>query len=142
MARRTTVNLVKGILGGDFGPVNGVLLDLDPFIDKATRMVDHAVSLADRQSFPITLTSVDLELMERWLSAYFYTLHDQLLTNKSTEGASGAFVQEKLDPNKYKVGAIQADPTGCLSALLNRTIAGSTWLGKPPSEQIAYVDRD
>lgn len=142
MARRTTVNKVKEILGGNYGTVNGVLTDLDPFIDMATAVVDQVVALTARQTSPITLTMTNYELMERWTAAYFYSMLDPLLSSKSTEGASGSFVQEKLDQNRYKAGAIMADPTGILNALLNRTVASSTWLGKTKSEQLSYDDRN
>jgi hypothetical protein len=90
----------------------------------------------------MTLGTANYEMMERCCAAYYYTLYDPLYGNRSTEGASGSFVEESLDKNRYKAMAIQQDPTGVLNALLNRNFAGSSWLGKPPSEQINYVDRD
>lgn len=141
MPRRTTVDAVKTLLGGNYGTVNGILSDLDQYITGASLLVDQVVIVQNRQSTMFVLTSANYEMMERCCAAYYYTLYDPLYAQRSTEGASGGFVAEKLDANRYKAMAIQQDPTGVLNALLNRTIAGSKWMGKTPSEAIPYDER-
>lgn len=131
--QRTTVALVEGVLGGNYGTVNGVLGALQPFIRKANATVNQALLLNQKRRTMAVLppSNEDLVIMETWLAAYFYTLQDKQQGNQSTAGASASFVTESLDPNTYKAGAIQADPSGALDILLNRKFAGTLALGGP-----------
>lgn len=128
---RTTVGLVSKILAGNRGTFNGQLADLQQCIDDAHLLINQVVALQTKKLNPVTLVAANYEMMERWLAAYNYTQIDPLQTNTSTEGASGGYVAEKLDPNRYKNKAIQADPSGVLNALLNRLFAHSAWMGTP-----------
>jgi hypothetical protein len=86
----------------------------------------------------ITLSSTTLELIERWLSAHYYTVMDPLYKSKNTGRAGASF-----NDRSYADTAKQLDTSGCLAAILaggNRV--GVWWLGKPPSQQIPYADRD
>lgn len=127
--QRTTVALVEGVLGGQYGTVNGVLSPLQPFIRKANATTNQLLVLSTQKQVPLLPTNDDLVIIETWLAAYYYTLLDPQQTNQSTAGASASFVTEKLDPNRYKTGAIQADPTGLLNAILNRYFASTISLG-------------
>lgn len=140
MAQRTTTTLVKELLstGGDYDTANNP--SLQPFIDKATAMVDRVATCATNKG--TTLTTAELELVERWLSAHYYTKADPTYTSRSTAGASGQFARNPECPEPYKDGAIDSDVSGCLNALLSRQRAGLAWLGLPPSGQTPYDQRD
>lgn len=127
--QRTTVALVLGVLGGNYGSVNGITVELQGFIKKANLTVNQSLALASKMSVPLSPTNDDLEMMERWLAAYNYTANDKQQANQSTAGASATFVVESLDPNTFKAGAIQADPSGMLDILLNRKFASTYSLG-------------
>lgn len=128
--QRTTVTRVLSILGGNYGSVNGITVELQPFITKANLQINQALQLMlQMPSLPLLPTNDDLTMMETWLAAYYYSMTDPLQTNQSTAGASASFVTEKLDANRYKAGAIQADPTGVLQSLLNRQFARTFALG-------------
>jgi hypothetical protein len=138
---RTTADLVKGVLLDDYGKqANGSLPDLTPYIDSASALVDQVNSDAADKGF--SLTSTQLELIERWLSAHFYTKADPVLASKNQGKASGTFVRSQKEPEPYKDVAIQMDISGALNALLNRQTARTVWLGKPVSAQIPYDQRD
>lgn len=142
MAIRTTSALVQGVLGADYGQKpSGELPSLTPYIRIANQVTDRVATAAvDNKN--ITLTSAELEVIETWLAAHFYTKMDPVYTSKSTGGASGSFVRGKTEPEPYKDGAIAADYSGCVNAILNRFFASANWLGKAPSEQIPYWQRD
>jgi hypothetical protein len=127
---RTTGGAVQGVLGDNYGGAS-----LTPFIDTASAMVDQVVICAGKKG--ITLTTTTLELIERWLAAWYYTQMDPLYKSRATAGASGAFMT-----GDYLKAAIGLDSSGCLNALINRKTAGVTWLGKTPSEQIPIWQRD
>lgn len=136
---RTTVNAVQKILLKDW---NGADL-LDPFIEAATAVVDRVDVCAAARSR--TLTSTELELVERWLAAHFYAMSNQQLSSKSTKGAGGSFRASgglNLDGTTYGQTARTLDYSGCLDAIAKRKVAAAVWLGRPPSEQTDYVDRD
>jgi hypothetical protein len=137
--QRTTVAEVLAILGGQYGSVNGITVALQPFLRRANATINQLVQFALLKSVYLQPCEEDLAIMETWTAAYYYTHNDKQQGNQSTAGASANFVTEKLDPNTFKAGAIQADPTGLLNAILNRYFANTYSLG--PSQQnrvIAY----
>ena len=145
---RTTAAVVKLVLGDSSthpegaGDYDGVR-DLAPFIDSATAIVDRVEACAAAKGK--ALTSAELELIERWLTAHLYAMSDQQYQSKSTQAASASFRAVgglNLDGSTYGQTAKLLDYSGCLAAIANRQTAGLTWLGKPPSDQIAYEDRD
>ena len=103
-------------------------------------IVDRVVTCATARGF--THTIAELELIERWLAAHLYTKNDPILQSKSTQGASGQFVQGEDPPERYKAGALMVDSSGCLKTILAGNRAKAVWLGKKKSAQIDYVDRD
>lgn len=142
MAARTTQTLVGEILGSPTG--NPMLqpnwdgqTSLQPYIDKASLMVDRVVSCASRKS--MSLTSGEAEMVERWLAAYYYTVLDPLYKSRNTAGGSGSFVRS--DNNDYKQAAIESDPSGCLNAMMKQQRASGMWLGRVASEQTDADDR-
>lgn len=134
---RTTSGKVQGILGNDYDDET----PLEPYVDSANSLTTDVSECAIDRG--VTLSAAKLELIERWLSAYFYTRMDPIYQSKSTAGASAGFVQDTTaTPERYKAGAIALDPSGCLKSLLLGARARIHWLGKPVSEQTDYVDRD
>lgn len=134
---RTTQLAVENLLLKDYDSRSHP--SLSPYIDSATVVVDRVVTCASKKG--ITLTTAEKELIERWLSAFFYTRVDPIYQSKGTDGSSASFVSDPVDPERYRMGAMAIDPSGCLSAILKQKTASGVWLGKRPSEQISYVDR-
>lgn len=133
---RTTALKVRAILGSDH---DGQTL-LTPYIETAAAITTRVAACATRKG--LSLSSAELELIERWLAAWSYTKSDPVYQSKTTAEASATFVRGKVEPEPYKDMALSLDTSGCLNAILNRQRASVHWLGKPPSEQIDYEDRD
>ena len=121
MAIRTTEEAVSGIIEVDSD------ISLTPFIETANNLVDR-VAASDS-----SVSSATLELIERYLSAHFYTLRDP---RPVSERAGTVWVQHQsrvdlgLKTSHYGQMAIALDPTGTLKALSDgRRAAGVTWLG-------------
>lgn len=138
---RTNSSAVIAVLGDDYGPrADGSTPSMTPYIDTASNLVDQVV--VDSTAAGYSLTGATLELIERWLSAHYYTKSDPAYTSRSTEGASGSFVRSSQDPEPYLGPAIDLDPSGCLNALLKRQRAGAVWGGKTASTQLTYDQRN
>jgi len=141
---RTDANAVKELMrataGGESDYDSANAPSLQPFIDSANAFTDRVAVCAVRKDVP--LTNAELELIERWMAAHFYTKTDRTLSSKSTSKASGSYVNDPQVPEPYKAGAMALDPSGCVAALLNRQRAGAFWAGKPRSEQLAWEDRN
>ena len=137
---RTTEAAVRAIVPND-GTTS-----MTPFIDTANSLVDQ-IEDNDTEG---TLDSVRLELIERWLSAYYYAIYDHQYASNTTELASATYqgkVDLGFDLNWWGQIAKSLDTTGFLSNLDKKSKEGvifaqAKWLGKPPSGQIDYVDRD
>jgi hypothetical protein len=145
VAARTTASAVAEILLGQYDAEGRP--DLDPFISTATALVDW---LAGKDTDG-ELTATLLERIEAFLSAHFYAHADQLLQSRSTGGASGAYQGQTamwLNSTQYGQTAMVLDVTGRLAGMVKAATDGGKpkasmeWLGKPPSEQILYTDRD
>lgn len=134
---RTTPAKVEGVLNKDYDYVNRP--NLVPYIETANAIVSNLVTQALANGTSIGTTTA--ELIERWLSAHYYTKSDATHTSRSNAGASASFTKTKDD---YKRVAIELDPSGILSGLLTegRQRVEIFWLGKPPSDQVPYSDRD
>lgn len=138
---RTTERAVKQLLGSNYGTDHlGNDPSLRPYIDTAAAIMARVVTCATAKSF--THTAAELELIERWLAAHYYTRMDPTYTSKSTAGASGSFTSPKDETERYKASAIELDASGCLKAILSRNKATAAWLGKVPSDQIPYDQRN
>jgi hypothetical protein len=138
MPSRTTIGAVKGLLNRDYDSARNPSLQV--FIDSASIIVDQVILCARRKS--ITLSNAQLELIERWLSAHFYTKNDPLYQSKSTGGASGSFIGNPQQPERYKDGALMVDTSGCLAAILSRNIARMKWIGKTVPEELDFEHRN
>lgn len=143
---RTTSAAVQGVLrlgseGGDYNDIHSP--SLTPYIDLATAIVDRVETCAIAKG--LTLTSTELELIERWLAAHYYVCSDQTRASKSTEGASASYhgqTGKGLESSRYGQAALDVDYSGCLAAISTRARATLDWLGLKPSEQTDASDRD
>lgn len=138
---RTNSDAVQALLlpGGDYDGSSS----LTPFIDTATIIVDRVEARAIARNK--TLSTTELEAIERWLAAHCYVQSNQTLSNKSTAGAGGSFHGQTgmyFEGSKYGQMAVNLDYSGCLLALGKRQVASAFWTGKIPSEQTNYVDRN
>ena len=141
MGIRTGAQEVIGILGGNYDTANNP--DLTGFIAMASVMVDRAITCATRKS--ITILSTEAELMERALAAHFYMQSDKGYQSRTTAGASASFQGQtgmRLESSDYGQMAMNVDPSGCLENMNKRQVASGAWLGKPPSAQIPYDQRN
>lgn len=138
---RTTEAAVKLILDRHYDTAHAA--SLVPFIDTASSLVNK-VSTFDAANGS-TLSSTDLELIERWLSAHFYAQSDQLYTSKSTGKASGSFQGQTgmhLENTIYGQQAMLLDTSGYLSAVQKGGIVGGFWLGKTKSQRLTFDQRN
>ena len=138
---RTTPLLVQGVLapGMDYDGTS----DLTPFITAAYSTVNRVVVMAANKGF--VLADSDLQLIETWLAAHYFKQSDKTYRSRSTAGASGSFdgtTNEGLDSTLYGQTAQRLDWTNCLRNLDKVQQAGMAWLGKPPSAQIPYDQRN
>lgn len=145
MAVRTTSAAVRALLepGKAYDTVDSP--SLTPFIDAASAMIDDVNECATADG--VTLGDTRLELIERWLAAHFYVMSDQAYTSEGTEGASASYQGQTamfLTASKYGQMAMRLDKSGCLEAVggAERKVASGFWLGKPPSGQTPYRNRD
>lgn len=118
---RTTSAAVEGIIEVD------ATIDLAPFIETASALVDDV-------AVGTTLSATRLELIERWLSAHFYTVRDPRAVQERADRVEETF-QSKVDLNlatsHYGQQAMILDTTGKLRALSSgRAMTVSAhWLG-------------
>lgn len=134
MAWRVTEEEVRGIVDTDEN------ISIAPFIDGATALTDY-VSAQDSGS---VLNAALLKEIERNLAAHFYALKDPQYLEKKTGDASAVFQGETgkgLEYTPWGQTAKDLDVSGTLATLGQKTV-GMSWLGKPPSEQTAYENRD
>lgn len=128
---RTTTSAVQQVLGQNYNGSSSLI----PYIDSAYAVVSRLLIAASAQS--ISIGDTDAELVERWLAAHYYTVMDPLYIEKETGRARG-----KWKERCYLDVAKQMDPSGLLGGIVAAHKIRVTWLGKPPSEQVDYEDRD
>ena len=121
MAIRTTDAAVAGIIEVD------LTIPLTPFIETGSTLVDD-IAAADP-----SVSSARLELIERYLSAHFYTLRDPRTTAERAGPVSANYqssVGSGLKTSHYGQMAITLDPTGTLKNMSEGKRAGGiVWLG-------------
>lgn len=141
---RTNSTLVGGIIEVD------AAIPLTPFIDTANQLVTEKCAPSGK------LSDERLELIERYLSAHFYTLRDPRPTQEQA-GDVQANYQSKVDlflcTSHYGQTAMMLDTTGGLSELNQEQKNGArvkrtltvTWLGSErplvfPERQLTLPD--
>jgi hypothetical protein len=144
---RTTPLAVQGILLDHYGAtLAGTNPSLSPFIESANAVVDRVAACAIARDK--TLTTAELELIERWLAAHYYASAPDQAKESRTTGRASAKYQGKtgmyLESTKFGQMAVTLDHSGCLVAIASQTrkVAGGFWGGFRPSEQTDYEDRD
>lgn len=139
---RTTSAAVQALLGENYDGST----TLTGFIDTASAVVDRVDDL-DTDGI---LSTTNLELIERWLSAHFYAQADPLYQSRSNGGASGSFQGQTamvFSNTNYGQQAMALDFTMALSKMSQEAIeggrrkAGFTWLGKNKVSQTDYEQR-
>ena len=126
---RTDSTAVGGIIEVDAS------ISLDPFIEVANAVVTDCCG--DVTGYDAT----KLELIERWLSAHFYTVRD-MRAEQERAGAVSEKKQSKVDlgfdSSHYGQMAMRIDSNGGLSKLNEQakngmgTVYGVGWLGTDP----------
>jgi hypothetical protein len=137
MAWRTTEEEVQQLLLAEYNDGD----DLNIFIKQANA-VTSAIATADTDSL---LSSTMLELIECNLTAHFYKLTDRQLQSENAGDASGQYAGEfgkGYESTSWGQMAIILDVTGYLKKQQKSTKASVLWLGKAPSDQTDYTDRD
>lgn len=118
---RTTAEAVRAILGV------ASEVDVLPFMATANSIITKVETCAGGN-----LTDADLELLERWVSAHFYSVINPGLTSKSIAGASTSFHRGQLgqgmESTVYGQQALLMDMSGCLEKVTGQTMT-MTWLG-------------
>ncbi len=138
---RTVATAVEGILGDHYDSDNSP--SLTPFIDTANALTTQVATCATARG--VTLSSTTLELIERYLAAHFYSRSDPIASEKKTGDATAAFqgkTEMGLDSTHYGQDAKTLDHSGCLASMSKGRQATTEWIGRPPSEQTDYVNRD
>lgn len=134
MAIRTNSDLVKGVLLVDYD--QSAKPSLVPFMTAASAIIDDLVARAS--SAGTTITAERAKLVETWLSAHQYCVSDRRRTKQRFfDGTQGEY-----ESTSYLETAKQLDPSGLLDKILRRNKGVLLHLGKPPSEQIPYWQRD
>lgn len=102
---RTTDSKVRETVESDCN------ISLTRFIKRANLFTTRVAACAEQKG--VTLSSDELEEIETLMAAHYYSTRDQRYKSRSTERASGAFVDhEFLDDAKSLDGG-----TGCVAAL-------------------------
>lgn len=143
---RTNAAYVKTILrDGNQGSDYDGTTDLTPYIDWASAITDDVSTCATAKG--VTISASRLELIEAWLAAHAYATSDKPYASTNTNKAGASFhgmTKMYLEATLYGQQARSLDSSGCLAAIAGeeRKSAGGFWLGKPPSSQIDYEDRN
>lgn len=141
MASRTTPTAVVDQLQNNYDSVKKPPLTRP--MKQAEMMVNNLVLCAGKKG--VILDPDLLEVIECTLACHYYQRSDKGFQAKTTGRASGQFegqTTQRLSSTLYGQDALSLDYTGCLSSFDKGGRVSLTWLGKPKSDQIDYVDRD
>jgi hypothetical protein len=137
---RTTAKAVQDVLGPNYDAKKKV--NLRPFIDSASDVVDQVLLLSKRKSRVISiggLKASTLELIERWLAAHFYCISDPLYMSRTTQGASGSFqraaAKDGFASTDYGKTAMDVDISGCLKNINLQQFASVLGMGHHPDQR-------
>ena len=128
---RTTSALVGGIIEWESDSTKSTYISLTPFIEGANLLITSECSDSGYDA-------TKLELIERWLSAHFYTIRDMRAETEKA-GSVSQKLQSKVDlgfdTSHYGQMAMRLDTAGNLASLNERIKRGGrvgvgvTWLG-------------
>lgn len=124
----TTIPAVKGILADDYN----LTTDLQQFIDTADVIIQRVKTCAVQKN--ITLSVLELEMIERWLACHLYCMSNPQYQSEATGGISVSYTGQTglhLESTRFGQMAIILDYSGCLNAISQRSFASANWLGTP-----------
>ena len=135
---RTSSSDVELIIEVDAGA------DLDPFIETASLLVTkHCVTLGGLSE---DSDAEELELVERWLSAHFYSIFSPRAKSESA-GPVSQSIESKVDlgfdVTRHGQQAMRLDSTGQLAKLNEdskrggKSTVGMTWVGGSYDEEFS-----
>lgn len=116
-------------------------VDVQAYIDIAVALTDKVAS----NDFFSLLSTALLKQIEANLAAHYYSLRDPSYLAKNTGDAGATFYGQTgmgLDFTPWGQTAKELDLTGFLNSLGKGRAASVTWLGKAPSDQTDFRDRD
>ncbi len=143
MAQRTTTTAVLTLLTTNKDYNTKTSPDLQQFVDTVVPMVDTVQQKATASGD--SLTTTELELIERWLAAWAYKMLDQQLQSSSGNGLSASYKGQSgmgLEANNYGQMAMRLDRSGTLRALDKGQRAGMSWGGTESNSWESYEDRN
>lgn len=132
MPIRTTAALVRKIMGLEPGDESA---DLSPFIETASQVVSDICVDTDDYEY----SDDKLELIERWLSAHFYTVYEGQVTVEQVASLRQQYafkIDLYLNNTKYGQMALAIDTNGSLVEYQQSLINGGarratmSWLGR------------
>lgn len=136
---RTNATDVKALLGANYNTISAP--SVTPYITAANLLVTKANTCAIAKG--VTLDATTLEQMELWLAAGYYTRSDPMYKRKKSNKSEGeTFGGMYNQTSHYFKTAFELDDSGCLRQLVAGRRGGIEWLGKAPSDQTDYRDRD
>lgn len=140
---RTTPALVEGIIETEVG------VDLSPFIAAGNQLCTRACGAS---GYTDGFVGSEMEIIERWLSAHFYTIFDNQLA-RARAGSVDVSYQFKvgfdLRNSMYGQAAMMLDTAGNLAAIENSNLTRKKvtlklrWLGKHRkfwAEDVVFLD--
>lgn len=134
MAYRTTAAAVSAIIETDDS------IDLTPFIEMANNVTTNVCQYAfGNVNKPIGYLDVQLELIERWLSAHYYAIRDPQVTDEKAGDVSQAYQGKtgyNFDATTYGQQAMTVDYFGTLAAFQRRIKDGA-----PSRPGIVYLGK-
>lgn len=126
---------------------SAVTVDGDIPVSGAIRTANAVVNKLEAADTGSLLSQELLTQIEIYLACHFYALRDPQYRQKKTGDASATF--QTGEPGQgflatdWGAQAVAMDVTGYLSRINSGSPRATVaWLGKPPSEQTAYEDRD
>lgn len=143
MALRTSTEKVKEILGKNYDTSDSGNRPLAQFMQAANLLTTRVAAAASAKGLPLSAT--ELESIESWLTAHYYNCSDPAFKSRAVMGVSATYQGQTgigLESSLYGQAALEIDYSGSLRNINKQQRAGMNWLGKAPSEQIDYTDRD
>lgn len=138
---RTTAIAVKGILLQDYD--TEAEPSLTPFIDTANALTSRLATAASADGNDLSVA--ELELIERWLAAHFYTISDQKYQESTTADAEAVYqgrTEMGLEATTYGQQALVLDWSGNLTSLSRHHRARGVWLGSTATEAQTFDERN
>lgn len=135
MAQRVTQDEVRSLVQTE------ATIDVQAYIDIAVALTDK-VSSNDSLS---VLSAALLKQIEANLAAHYYSLRDPAYLARTTGDAGATFYGQTgmgLNFTPWGQTAKELDLTGFLNSLGTGQSTSISWLGKPPSDQTDYEDRN